>query len=81
MKIVENWRQAWRWWSIRLSVVAGIIAGYVATPQGATAIADLIRYVPEQWRPIGSIAIGVLVSAVPTLARLIQQEVDDAGNQ
>lgn len=73
MKFVEDWRQAWRWWSVRLSVLAGIVAGYVATPEGAAQIAALVRYVPEPWRPLGSILIGLTVAMVPTLTRIIQQ--------
>lgn len=78
MKFVEDWRQAWRWWSVRLSIVAGVIAGYVATPEGAAQIASLVRYVPEHWRPVASVLIGLSVAAIPTLTRIIQQGARDA---
>ena len=77
MKFVQDWRQAWRWWSVRLSVLAGIVAGYVATPEGAASIAALVRYVPDHWRPIASIGIGLAVAMIPTLTRIIQQGASD----
>ncbi len=74
MNLVPNWRQAWRWWSIRLSIVAGAMAGYLATPDGIAFLKAMLVHVPEGLRPLGAFLI---VSAVPTIARLIQQESSD----
>ncbi len=71
MKLVEEARQAWRWWSVRLAALAGIVAGaLVAQPQILTG---LVAYVPEQWRPAASALAGIVVFAAPTLARIVKQ--------
>ena len=71
MKLVEEARQAWRWWSVRMAALAGIVAGaLVAQPQILTG---LVAYVPEQWRPAASALAGIVVFAAPTLARIVKQ--------
>lgn len=75
MKFVPNWRQAWRWWSVRLTVIAGAMAGYLATPDGLLLLQKSLAYFPEHIRPLMAFLI---VSTVPTIARLIQQEINDA---
>lgn len=71
MMLVEDVRQAWRWWSVRLAALAGAgAAALVAQPQILTG---LVAYVPERWRPLASALAGVAVFAAPTIARLIQQ--------
>ncbi len=72
MKLIEEARQFWRWWSVRLAALAGIVAGYfTAYP---AQLQGLLAYVPERWRPVASIAVGLVVFALPTLARVIKQE-------
>jgi hypothetical protein len=71
MTLVDDARQAWRWWSVRLAALAGIVAGaLVAQPQLLTG---LVAYVPEPWRPVASALAGIAVFAAPTIARLLQQ--------
>lgn len=73
MKLVDEWRQFWRWWSVRLAILAGVAAGYISTPQGAAQMQALVDYVPDRWRPFASLLVGLTVATLPTLARLIQQ--------
>ena len=75
MKLIDEARQFWRWWSVRLAAVAGLIAGYLTA--NPTALSGLVTYVPEDWRPLASLLVGLLVFAVPTLARLIAQPVKE----
>ena len=71
MKLIEEARQFWRLWSVRLAAVAGMLAGYMtAFPE---QVQQLFDYVPEQWRPIASVATGLAVFALPTWLRLMAQ--------
>ena len=56
MRLIEEARQAWRFASVRLAIVAGVISGWAATdPQG---FAKLMESLPEGARPL----VGVLVA-------------------
>jgi protein-S-isoprenylcysteine O-methyltransferase Ste14 len=55
MKLVDNWKQAWRWFSIQaLALVALLPVVWPQLPPQVTA------WVPEAWRPwvVVIIAIG-----------------------
>lgn len=68
MTLIENARQAWRFASVRLAIVAGVVSGWAATdPQG---FAKLMETVPEQFRPL----VGVLVAGAAIYTRLVKQE-------
>lgn len=78
MTLVEDARQWWRWWSVRMAMVAGAVAGaIVSQPQILT---NLVAYVPEQWRPLAGSLAGLIVFGAPTIARLIQQGGKSDGN-
>lgn len=71
MTLVEDARQAWRWWSVRMAAIAGMVAAaLVAQPQILTG---LVAYVPEAWRPAAASLAGIAVFAAPTLVRLLKQ--------
>ena len=71
MKLIEEARQFWRLWSVRLAAVAGMLAGYMtAFPE---QVQQLFDYVPEQWRWAASIATALAVFALPTWLRLMAQ--------
>lgn len=71
MHLVDDARQAWRWWSVHMAAIAGLIAAsLVAQPQILTG---LVAYVPEAWRPAAASVAGIMVFAAPTLVRLIKQ--------
>lgn len=64
MTFIDNINQAWRLTSVRLAVLAGLIAGWAASdPQG---YAQLVEMLPVWARPL----IGFAVFAIPTLARV-----------
>lgn len=68
MKLIEEARQAWRFASVRLAIVAGIISGWAATdPHG---FAKLMDSLPESIRPM----VGVLVAGAAIYTRLVKQE-------
>ena len=67
MKLIENARQAWRFASVRLALVAGVISGWAATdPQG---FAKLMEALPANVRPL----VGVLVAGAAIYTRLVKQ--------
>lgn len=72
MKFIEEVRQAWKMWSIRLAAVAGIVAGIIAANQSIAL--GLVYFLPDGiWRVIAGIAIGLVVFVIPTITRLVKQ--------
>lgn len=71
MKLIETWREASRYYSVRLAALAGLIAAYLAAnPDQAQAVIDSV---PEAFRPLASIALGLFVFGLATGARLVKQ--------
>lgn len=75
MKLVDNWKQAWRWWSVRLAAVGATGAGLIiAAPE---AMLHVWAMLPAELQ-VGlaeyrtQIALAVFVVAV--IARLIKQD-------
>ena len=69
--LVDDARQAWRWWSIRAAALAGVAVGLVV--QQPDLLTGLVAYVPTPWRPLAAAAAGLAVFAAPTALRLIKQ--------
>ena len=64
MNFIDDINQAWRFASVRLAVIAGIIAAWAAAyPQD---FAQLVELLPEWARPL----VGLAVFAAATLARV-----------
>ena len=64
-KLIEEARQFWRFWTVRLALVAGVIAGAIVEQPGI--LTGLVAYVPVELRPAVSGLTGVVVFALPTL--------------
>lgn len=74
MKLIDECRQAWRFASVRLAIVAGVVAGWAASdPQG---FAQLVSMLPPWARPL----VGLAVAAAPIYARLVKQQNIGGGN-
>jgi hypothetical protein len=72
MTLVDDARQFWRWWSVRVAALAGLITTWVIDqPQQALG---LIAYVPAEWRPLAAALAGFAVFGLPTLVRLLKQK-------
>jgi hypothetical protein len=70
--MIEDWGQKiWKLWSVRLAALAGIVAAYFAAYPGE--LEKLIAIVPEQYRPLASMAVGLFVFATATGSRLVKQ--------
>lgn len=67
LQLVEGWRSAWRWWSMRLHVIGTLIAGAILlVPQMPAEVQALI---PIEWRA-AAIALWFILGVV---ARVMQQ--------
>ncbi len=68
MKLVENARQAWKWFSIQLAVVGGAIQGAIlAFPGFRDWLGDELSHLA-----------GIVMFAGIVLGRLVKQEKPDA---
>lgn len=72
LELVDDWRRSWRWASVRLAALFGVIAGFLTAYP--TVLQGLVAYVPAQWRPLASIAFALVAFVVPTLARLLKKK-------
>lgn len=71
--LIEEWRSAWRWWSVRIAGIAAIVAGVLtASP---SLVLGLIGMLPQgPWRTVMAVGVGTVVFVIPTLARIVKQK-------
>ena len=75
LELIENWRNFWRFWSVRLGIVGSAITGVliafpdVALSAWAMMPADLKAVIPERYMPL--IGVGIFVASL--IARAIKQ--------
>jgi len=76
MKLIEEARQAWKLWSVKLAAITAILAAIVASNQ--TIALGLVYFLPEgPWRVVAGIGIGLVVFVIPTVVRLVKQGKSD----
>lgn len=64
MRLVPDWRQAWRWFSVQAFALQGIAAAsWLAVPD------DMRAAVPAEWLAAGAIAL----TALGIIGRLVDQ--------
>ena len=74
-ELIEDWRNFWRFWSVRLGIVGSAITGVliafpdVALSAWAMMPADLKSAIPERYMPL----IGVIIFVASLIARAIKQ--------
>jgi hypothetical protein len=69
MTEIHQW---WRLWSVRLAAVAGAVsAALTAEPAILLGLINMLPHGPLRWVVAG--AVGILVFALPTVARLKAQ--------
>lgn len=72
-KLIPEWREAWRWWSVQLAALFAILAGLLTANPGL--VLGLVGMLPSGlWRWAIAALIAIIVFVIPTLARLWQQE-------
>lgn len=64
MKLVDDWRQGWRWFSVQAMVVAGAIQGAWLFIPG-----DMKASIPDTW--VKALTLTLLVLGIA--GRLVQQ--------
>ncbi|MEP9401846.1 hypothetical protein [Sphingomonas sp. VNH70] len=76
MKLIPEWRQAWRWWSVRLSALGSLLCAIaLASPDAVLAVwqalpAELVASLPERLVAV----VPMLLFAAAGVARVIQQQ-------
>lgn len=75
IELIEDWRNFWRFWSVRLGLIgSAITAVLIAFPDVALSAwammpADLKAAIPERYMPL--IGVGIFVASL--IARAIKQ--------
>ena len=75
LELIEDWRNFWRFWSVRLGIIGSAITGVliafpdVALSAWAMMPADLKSAIPERYMPL--IGVGIFVASL--IARAIKQ--------
>ena len=75
LELIEDWRNFWRFWSVRLGIIGSAITGVliefpdVALSAWAMMPADLKSAIPEHYMPL----IGVVIFVASLIARAIKQ--------
>ena len=75
LELIEDWRNFWRFWSVRLGIIGSAIAGVliafpdVALSAWAVMPGDLKAAIPERYMPL----IGVVIFVASLVARAIKQ--------
>lgn len=75
LELIEDWRNFWRFWSVRLGIIGSAITGVliafpdVALSAWAMMPADLKSAIPERYMPL----IGVVILVASLIARAIKQ--------
>lgn len=75
LELIEDWRNFWRFWSVRLGIVGSAITGVliafpdVALSAWAMMPADLKAAIPERYMPL----VGVVIFVASLIARAIKQ--------
>lgn len=82
MKLIDNWKESWRFWSMRLAALGTAIATVlVASPEAAYTTWSVLpqevkEMLPPEWTPL----IGIGIFACSMVARVIKQQKLARGN-
>lgn len=69
MKLIQNWKAAHRWASVRLAAIAAFVAAYFTLNPDHLALISAL--VPEQYRPLVAVAIGMLTFGTAAGSRVV----------
>lgn len=76
MRLIDNWRVCYRFWSLRLAAIGATLASVLlASPEAALWAwnlmpADLKSVIPAQYTPF----IGIFIFFMSMVARLVKQD-------
>lgn len=77
--LVDGWRGAWRWASIRLGAVASLVGAYIWTAPD-TAL-NVLNALPPETRAYLSPVVGIALFALITAARVVHKPRDPSSGQ
>jgi len=66
--MVDEWKSAYKWASVRLAVLAGMIATYIATYPDQ--FAQIVEHLPTWAKPL----VPIVTVALPIYLRLTQKD-------
>lgn len=76
MKLIDNWKEAWKFWSVQLGVLGTVVTSVLLASPDAAMVAwstfpeEFKQFIPPHWMPM----IGVGIFACSMIARVIQQQ-------
>lgn len=70
-RLSDEARTLWRFWSVKLAAVAGLVVAYLISDP--TLLPRMVAHVPEEYRPLASVLIGFIAFLLPTIARRLPQ--------
>lgn len=70
-RVVDDWRDAWKWASVRLAALGGILATAAVSAPGFAK--ELWDQLPQDMRSTAPAWVPVLVTAIPIIVRLYKQ--------
>lgn len=75
VRLVDGWRQAWRWWSVRLNAIGLIILSWVQfDPVGALGVWNMMPHPVRMVLPSNFVMLaGLVLFALSMIARLVKQ--------
>lgn len=75
--LIPDWRNAWRWWSVRAAAVAGVFGTYLlAAPE---TLVQVIHMLPAELRGWVPPLLGPVITAAIVMIRLWKQKVPSDG--
>lgn len=74
LTLIAECKLWWKLWSVRLAAVAGVVAAVISAAPGI--LEWLVNeFLPDgPWRVVTSVAVGLFVFVIPTIARLMPQK-------
>lgn len=71
LQLIPDWRQAWRWWSVRVAALAGLLGTYLlAAPE---TLVQVIHMLPAELRGWVPPLLGPVITAAIVVIRLAKQ--------
>lgn len=76
MKLIDNWKEAWKFWSVQLGVLGTVVTSVLLASPDAAMVAwntfpeEFKQFIPPHWMPF----IGVGIFACSMVARVIAQQ-------
>lgn len=71
-RLVDDWRDWHKWWSVRFAAVWAILMGILAA--APNELPALINGIPDPWRTWIPAPVAIFCFALPTLLRLWSQQ-------